>query len=168
MFKSIEEFAKAWQQESAKHTLSVLDRLTDESLHQPIAEGHRTLGKIAWHLVTTLPEMMGRTGLKVSSVAESAPIPATAKEIADRYRKVSAELLDELKKNWTDATLTETDDMYGMTWVRHDTLRILIDHEIHHRGQMTVLMRQAGLTVPGVCGPSKEEWSQFGMTAPAE
>jgi hypothetical protein len=28
---------------------------------------------------------------------------------------------------------------------------------------MTVLMRQAGLKVPGVYGPSREEWSQFGM-----
>jgi uncharacterized damage-inducible protein DinB len=31
---------------------------------------------------------------------------------------------------------------------------------------MTVLMRQAGLRVPGVYGPSQEEWSQFGMEAP--
>jgi uncharacterized damage-inducible protein DinB len=28
---------------------------------------------------------------------------------------------------------------------------------------MTVLMRQAGLKVPGIYGPSREEWSQFGM-----
>jgi hypothetical protein len=27
------------------------------------------------------------------------------------------------------------------------------------------LMRQAGLKVPGVYGPSREEWSQFGMPA---
>jgi len=36
-------------------------------------------------------------------------------------------------------------------------------HQAHHRGQMTVLMRQAGMKVPGVYGPSKEEWSAFGM-----
>ena len=27
-------------------------------------------------------------------------------------------------------------------------LRVLIDHQTHHRGQMTVLLRQAGLPVP--------------------
>ena len=32
----------------------------------------------------------------------------------------------------------------------------LINHQNHHRGQMTVLMRQAGLTVPGVYGPAKK------------
>ena len=31
---------------------------------------------------------------------------------------------------------------------------------------MTVLMRQAGLTVPGVYGPAKEEWATAGMEAP--
>lgn len=31
---------------------------------------------------------------------------------------------------------------------------------------MTVLMRQAGLTVPGIYGPAKEEWAKFGLEAP--
>jgi uncharacterized damage-inducible protein DinB len=31
---------------------------------------------------------------------------------------------------------------------------------------MTVLMRQAGLKVPGIYGPSREEWVKIGMTAP--
>lgn len=38
--------------------------------------------------------------------------------------------------------------------------------ETHHLGQMTVLMRQAGLNVPGVYGPSKEEWTAYGMPEP--
>jgi len=29
-----------------------------------------------------------------------------------------------------------------------------------------VLMRQAGLTVPGIYGPAKEGWKDFGMEAP--
>jgi uncharacterized damage-inducible protein DinB len=28
---------------------------------------------------------------------------------------------------------------------------------------MTVLMRQAGIKVPGVYGPAKEEWAAYGM-----
>lgn len=38
--------------------------------------------------------------------------------------------------------------------------------ESHHRAQMTVLMRQAGLKVPGIRGPAKEDWSQFGAEPP--
>jgi uncharacterized damage-inducible protein DinB len=53
--------------------------------------------------------------------------------------------------------------MYGEKWTRAATLASIIKHQIHHRAQMTVLMRQAGLNVPGIYGPSREEWSQFGM-----
>ena len=57
--------------------------------------------------------------------------------------------------------------MYGATWPRSFTLFVLIGHEIHHRGQMTVLMRQAGLKVPGIYGPSYEEWVNYKMQPPA-
>ena len=71
--------------------------------------------------------------------------------------------ISELKEKWTDDTLTESDNMYGEDWQRGTTLAILINHQAHHRGQLTVLMRQAGLSVPGVYGPSKEEWVAYGM-----
>ena len=55
------------------------------------------------------------------------------------------------------------DDMYGQKWKRGLTLGILITHQIHHRGQMTVLMRQAELKVPGIYGPAYEEWAALGV-----
>jgi len=61
--------------------------------------------------------------------------------------------------------LAEEINMYGEKWTRSATLASIIKHQIHHRAQMTVLMRQAGLKVPGVYGPSREEWSQYGMPA---
>jgi uncharacterized damage-inducible protein DinB len=59
--------------------------------------------------------------------------------------------------------LTDELPMYGSTWRRGDILASLVHHQIHHRGQMTVLMRQAGLVVPGVYGPAREEWAAMGM-----
>jgi uncharacterized damage-inducible protein DinB len=53
--------------------------------------------------------------------------------------------------------------MYGEDWLNGLTLQILISHEIHHRGQMTVLMRQAELRVPEVYGPTREDWLERGM-----
>jgi uncharacterized damage-inducible protein DinB len=58
--------------------------------------------------------------------------------------------------------------MFGQfEWAKGFSLSMLINHQIHHRGQMTILMRQANLIVTGVYGPAKEEWSQMGMEAPA-
>jgi len=56
--------------------------------------------------------------------------------------------------------------MYGEMWTIETVLKVLFTHQIHHRGQMTVLMRQAGLKVPGLYGPAKEEWAEFGGQAP--
>ena len=55
--------------------------------------------------------------------------------------------------------------MYGEDWKNSLSLWVLITHQIHHRGQMTVLMRQAGLVVPGIYGPAKEEWVAIGIPA---
>ena len=45
-------------------------------------------------------------------------------------------------------------------------LGFLLFHQTHHRGQMIVLMRQAGLNVPGIYGPAHEEWAAYGMQSP--
>jgi uncharacterized damage-inducible protein DinB len=164
MFTKHEDFLQTWQHESGS-TQKLLDVLTDQSLAQPVAKDHRTLGRIAWHVVTTLPEMMARTGMKFSSLNHDAPVPTSAAEIAAAYKTVCEELTAQVK-NWDEKTLLTMDDMYGMQWPKGLTLRILISHQTHHRGQMTVLMRQAGLRVPGVYGPSLEEWTEFGMPAP--
>ena len=165
MFHTIEEFAGNWKFESGA-TQKLMDQLTDQSLSQAVADGHRTLGRIAWHITTAIPEMMQRTGLKLPAVDPSAPLPKTAAEIKKAYADVSKQLLEQVTANWTDATFQVEDDMYGEKWKRGMTALILVKHETHHRGQMTVLMRQAGLKVPGVYGPSKEEWVNYGAPAP--
>lgn len=165
MFYHIEDFAKAWEYESAA-TQKLMNELNDSSLCQAVAGGHRDLGRVAWHLVTAIPEMMSRTGLEFQAVKGEGAPPATAQEMKKGYADASRELMDQIQSHWTDATLSVVDDMYGYKWPRGQTLRVLVDHQTHHRGQMTVLMRQAGLRVPGVYGPSKEEWANFGGAPP--
>lgn len=165
MFRTLDDFLKAYEmhKESSQKLLSLL---ADENINQPVASGHRTLGQVAWHMVATIPEMMNHTGLGISSLDPHAPPPASAAEIAEAYKKVTTELTETIKANWTDETLLLVDDMYGEQWTRGTTLGALLSHEVHHRGQMTVLLRQAGQKVPGCFGPSKEEWTKYGMEAP--
>jgi uncharacterized damage-inducible protein DinB len=106
--------------------------------------------------------MCGRTGLTVVGPREHDPVPASAREIADRFKEAAASLAREIQEKWTDADLEVLDDMYGEMWRRGQTLGALVMHQTHHRGQMTVLMRQAGLKVPGMYGPSREEWADYG------
>lgn len=164
MYYKISDFFDDWKFER-KATLKVLNEMTDESLKQKVtpAPQSRSLGQLAWHITTSIGEMMARTGIIIETPEDNTDHPASAVEIKNTYERVSEALSNEIKEKWNDKTLDTEDDMYGEKWKRSVTLRILIEHQIHHRGQMTVLMRQAGLKVPGVFGPAYEEWSAIGM-----
>jgi uncharacterized damage-inducible protein DinB len=165
MFTSIEDFKNDWQTESDA-TRKILSGLTDESLKQSVADDHRTLGRMAWHIVQTLPEMGDQTGLKVEGPAPDVPVPHSAAEIKGAYDKAARSVLEQVTTLWKDETLQVEDDLYGQKWKRGASLLSLIKHEVHHRAQLTVLMRQASLKVPGTYGPSKEEWPRYGMKVP--
>lgn len=165
MFKTLDDFFKEWKAEE-QATQQILEALTDESLSQPVAEGYRTLGRLAWHLATALDEMVGHTGLQFSAARFGNPVPDTAQEIAEAYRFSNQSMVRAMRDNWTDETLAEEHNMYGKMWSVATILKVLMTHQIHHRGQMTVLMRQAGLKVPGVYGPAKEEWAAMGAEPP--
>jgi uncharacterized damage-inducible protein DinB len=165
MIWTIKDFELIWTEEFDK-TQRVLKHLADKALSHASDPGGRTLGRLAWHLVRTIPEMLGQTGLRVAGPGEKDPVPTSVREIRQAYETAGLSALEEVKSKWTDATLQITDPIYGQVWKRGQTLAALIFHQIHHRGQMTVLMREAGLPVPGVYGPAREEWAQWGMPVP--
>lgn len=165
MFKTIDEFLINWGHESGS-TQKILDTLTDTSLGQEVSPEDRTLGRMAWHIVTTLGEMMSRTGLNFEATPHDAPVPETAAKIAEAYRLSNDTMVAAIKEQWDDKSLAELKEMYGEQWSIGTVLGMLTSHQTHHRGQMTVLMRQAGLPVPGVYGPSREEWAAFGGEVP--
>lgn len=165
MFRKIDDFVDSYKQ-LVEGTLKILVLLDDTNLDQSVGEGFRTLRHLGWHIVVTVPEMLRLTGLPLSAVDIQSPPPESASEILEGYKKVTTELVDAIKNHWNDDTLAKVDDMYGQKWARGASLAGLISHEIHHRGQMTVLLRQAGVRVPGLFGPAKEEWPDFGMETP--
>ena len=162
MYDSIRSFLCDWKAERAA-TLKILRVLTDSSLAQQVSPEGRSLGYLAWHLVLTLGEMGGKAGLAVVSPPEDAAAPGCAAEIVSAYEAASASVEEALLRGWTDAMLAEEIQLYGGTWTRGGVLASLVSHQIHHRGQMTVLMRQAGLAVPGIYGPAREEWAKMGL-----
>jgi uncharacterized damage-inducible protein DinB len=162
MYQTIASFLTDWKVERAA-TLKVLRALTDGSLSQKVDPAGRSLGFLAWHIVLTIGEMGGKAGVAVAAPPEDEEEPTTAASIAAAFDAASLSMEKQLPKSWTDAMLDEEITMYGQPWKRSAVLSSLILHQAHHRGQMTVLMRQAGLQVPGVYGPAREEWAQMGM-----
>ncbi len=165
MYHTIKDFLNDWTYEN-ESTMKVFRTLIDTSLGQKITPEGRSLGFLAWHIVLTLGEMGAKAGLNITAPPEDTVVPEHTADIVSAYEKAGASVAAEVKRTWTDAMLSELIDMYGEQWTRAAALASLVKHQIHHRSQMTVLMRQAGLKVPGIYGPSLEEWSQFGMKAP--
>lgn len=164
MYVTIDQFLQDWKKES-EATLRIFSALSDASLPQKVGPEGRTLGFLAWHVVLTLGEMGGKAGLAVQSPSEDSPEPLRAAEIVSAYKSASDSLAMLVKTEWRDDMLGGEISMYGSNWRRGDVLDSLVHHQIHHRGQMTILMRQAGLVVPGIYGPAREEWAKMGMPA---
>lgn len=162
MFRSIDDFLKGWAYES-EATLKMIGGLTDASLGRKVYPEGRTLGFLAWHTALSVGEMANAAGLPVEYPGEKAAQPVHAADIAAVYQRAAESLREQVAKHWDDAKLLDVIDMYGERWTRGQTLAILILHQTHHRGQMTVLMRQAGLVVPGVYGPAREEWGKYNL-----
>jgi len=165
MYVTIADFIKEWKKE-ANLTQKVLEGLTDESLNQKVYAEGRALGRIAWHFTTNIPEYLAHFGLKVELAENAENVPTFAKEIADTFKKLSAEAVQVIEQQWTDESLKEVQIAFGREETNAQILMGLIKHIIHHRGQVTVLMRQAGLKPFGVYGPPKEDWIHIGVENP--
>ena len=120
MFSTIKDFIFIWSQEF-ESTQKVFKHLTNGSLSREVVPGGRTLGRLAWHIVTTIPEMLNRTGLTIPGPEHTSTPPASAKEIFDTYNKAAEALLNQVRELWNDASLQVEDEMYGEKWKRSNT-----------------------------------------------
>jgi uncharacterized damage-inducible protein DinB len=160
MYRKISDFLKDWESEK-ESTRKIFGSLTDESLECRSYPDGRTIGRVAWHITSSVSEMGRMAGMEIINIDEKSGYPLCA-GINSLYEKAASDLTSEVGK-WNDEMLDEEITLYGENWTRGFTLQVLVKHQIHHRGQLTVMMRQAGLIVPGVYGPAKEEWAAYNM-----
>jgi uncharacterized damage-inducible protein DinB len=165
MYRSIEDFIKDWTEE-AEGTAKIFSSITDNTLKEKVHPDVRSLERLAWHLTQTITEMGHRAGLFTSDELEHIKAPDEVLALTDTYTQYANLLVKAIRSKYTDSALSDQVEMYGEQWEKGKILRVLIAHQTHHRGQMTVIMRILGLPVQGIYGPSKEEWSEFGMVAP--
>lgn len=165
MYVTIADFIREWNWE-AMLTQKVLEGLTDDSLNQKVYPEGRTLGRIVWHLTTNIPDYLAHFGLKIDLVKNAENVPTSSKEIVETFKQVSSSAAKAIEEQWTDETLKEVQIAFGREETNAQILMGLIKHIIHHRGQATILIRQAGLKPFGVYGPPKEDWIHIGVENP--
>jgi uncharacterized damage-inducible protein DinB len=151
--------------DEARSTRRLLERVPDNRLGWRPHDRSRTLGQLAWH-IAVVP----------GAVAEfvASPSPAQAPEFSpDPTPATSAELIAALDQSIAKAEkiLGGMDDASLMaTWrmmkgdreifaiPRVAMLRsVMLNHWYHHRGQLTVYLRELGVPLPSIYGPTADE-----------
>jgi uncharacterized damage-inducible protein DinB len=150
---AVEMFLKEFDLEISS-TRKLLDRLpADKFTWKPHEKSH-TLGKLANH-VAALPSAIpiiinGTPKLPTDAESKSALLEAFDQRVA-KAREALATATDEHLAQTIHVTPT-------ITKPRIEALRgFVMNHAIHHRGQLTVYLRILGVPVPGMYGPSADE-----------
>jgi len=151
-------------EQEAKTTRRVLQRVPDGKLTWRPHPKARTLGELALH-VATVP----------GNVAElfASPSPAQVPQFADPTLASASDLLPALEQSiakansalggMDDATVSATwrlmqGDREIFALPRVALLRsIMLNHWYHHRGQLSVYLRELDVAIPSIYGPSADE-----------
>ncbi len=162
MYRKVSDFTRVWDEE-IEMTIHLFQEIKFDKKGEKFNENVRSLERLVWHICQSITEMGHRGGLFAEDVLEQKTCPATIEEVIETYKTYANLFRKHLLATWKDKHLTETLPMYGEEWAKGRILSVLLSHQTHHRGQLTVVMRILGLPVVGLYGPAKEEWGQYGM-----
>jgi uncharacterized damage-inducible protein DinB len=154
MYRTIKDFQNVWQFETDA-TLACFRNLTDESLQFRSSAFPRGLGRLAQHIAESPSAYFGRSGISVDGPAFGAT-PKTVQQLIGDYQKGMNAVL-QLVGNWSDGNLEDLVDFFGRPMPKGMLLTTVINHQAHHRGQLTVLMHEANVPAPGFYGPTAIE-----------
>jgi uncharacterized damage-inducible protein DinB len=159
-------------EQEAQTTKRVLERVPQAHLSWKPHEKSMSLGQLALHIATV-------PGNVAQMVAQpSMQRPAFVQPAATQASELLPALENSIKQARTalgamdDATITATwrvleGEHEIMAMPRVAALRaIMLNHWYHHRGQLSVYLRQLNVPVPSIYGPSADE-NPFAITQAA-
>src|SRR5829696_3801339 len=151
-------------EQEAQTTRRVLERVPNEHLTWRPHQKARTLGELALHVATvpgSVAELVAKNS-KVQAPQFTDPKPSHASELAPALDDSIAKAKTALS-GLDDATLLGTwrmmkGDREVFAVPRIGLLRsIMLNHWYHHRGQLSVYLRELDVPVPSIYGPSADE-----------
>ena len=152
-------------EDEAVTTRQVLERVPDNRLGWRPHSKARTLGELALHVAivpggvaqlvaSPSPARAPQGGQDPSPASSSELLPALDQSIATAKRVLGGMNDGALTATWR---MTNGErELFATT--RAAMLRsIMLNHWYHHRGQLTVYLRELGVPIPSIYGPSADE-----------
>jgi uncharacterized damage-inducible protein DinB len=147
----------------AQTTRRVLERVPDEQLGWRPHQKARTLGELALHVAATpgaVATLAGQSEVQAPSFTDTSPksaaelLPAHDESIAIAKRLLGT--MDDAALQGTWRVMRDGREILAMPRVA--LLRtIMLNHWYHHRGQLSVYLRQLDVAIPSIDGPSADE-----------
>ena len=152
-------FLESWDREAAK-TVRLLKALPPTQYDfRPDPKG-RSLGELAWHLAegdAYISFGIDAGRFDFSAKPPDIERPRTIEALAPGYERVHRAAVDRIRKLKAEDLDRTVDFLTGPQTIRELLWESILFHSIHHRAQMTVLIRLAGAEPPGLFGPNREE-----------
>ncbi len=154
MRADIQSALNTWEREY-NTTLEVFAAIPEGRNEQTIVpcKGWK-LGELAWHICISerwfCAEIMGAKPEGENPVPSDRQ-PETIAEMTAAFRTSHTALMD-IVASKDEAWVDESVNFYGKPWTRMDLLHLMFRHEVHHRGQLSMLMMVAGGQPPTIYG----------------
>ena len=164
----LQRFLKVWDAEAQKTAALLRTVPAGQYDFRPDA-GARSVGELAWHLAEV--EAYISYGIEQGAVGPGSRPPGIERPksvaaLAPEYERVHAEAAARVRRLAPADLDRALSDFGGPPRPIRDILWLaMLLHQIHHRGQLSVLCRLAGGASPGMFGPNREETAR--RAAPA-
>ena len=156
----LQSFIHFWNHE-AKKTADLLRTLPPDQYDFRPDPNARSLGELSWHIAEAdaytsycIEQGKFEIGMRPPGIER----PRSVAALAPGYERIHTDAVARIQK-LTPADLDRrirhiTGDENS---IRELLWNAILFHLIHHRGQLSILARLAGGTVPGIYGPNREQ-----------
>ena len=142
-----------------KRTRRVIECIPPDRLEWTPTEGKFTFGDLIRHLAATERHMFGENVQGLPS-----RYPGHGRELAHGYEKVlgyleemHAQTVQILQKTGDSGLETRIQTPAGISMTTWKWLRAMIEHEVHHRAQIYLMLGMLGVATPPLYGLTSEE-----------
>ena len=157
----------AEMEHEAKTTRTCLERVPADKFDWKPHEKSMEFGKLAAHIAEMFgwtPATLQQAELDFSKMDYKPFAPKTTEDLLQFFDKTVAEAIDVLKNTGDevfleDWTMRNGEQVY-FTMPKAVVMRsFVMNHIVHHRGQLSVYLRLNDIAVPAIYGPSADEGS---------